>query len=138
MTVALMTFATMKDARSLGKIAERRYMQVITKASLVSSVAEAYAGLYNLGLQERREEISPFGMRLSRKRQYELLKVALTEDDVEAIVGNRTWTRNRCSECGRDCNLVVQLGEEPDYESETAQICLGCLERAVSLAKEQR
>lgn len=58
-------------------------------------------------------------------------------DDVDRIVGNRSWTEvPTCSECRRD-NLpaVVQLGDEPDYDSSTAWVCLDCLRKAVALAE---
>lgn len=63
----------------------------------------------------------------------------LTEDRAAEIIGNRSWTRNECDECGKDCDITVQLGQEPDYESSTAQICLTCLQVAQQLIEvEQR
>lgn len=56
-----------------------------------------------------------------------------TEEHVERIIGNNTWTRNVCDECGNDSEITVQLGEEPDYDSATAKICQECLKKALSL-----
>lgn len=58
-------------------------------------------------------------------------------DDVNRIVGNKSWTEvPTCGECRRH-NLpsVVQLGDEPDYDSSTAWVCLDCLRKAVALAE---
>lgn len=50
--------------------------------------------------------------------------------DVEAVIGNATWTRLKCNGCGRDVDAVVQVGDEPDYESSTADLCRSCAEAA--------
>ncbi len=102
-------------------------MKIITKASLINSVADWYKRQYRL------TDRACFGMRLTHKEHYELLRVAATEDAIEEIVGNRGWTRNECDECGQDCDVTVQLREEPDYESATAQVCLECLDEAIKL-----
>jgi len=70
----------------------------------------------------------------SRHDIYDLLKKATSADEVDEIVGNKSWTRVTCNECDRDVNVAVQLGEEPDYESNTATICLECLQDALSMA----
>lgn len=58
----------------------------------------------------------------------------LTEERANEILGNKSWTNNKCDECKQDAFAVVQLGEEPDYESHTASICIDCLNKAVALA----
>ncbi len=44
-------------------------------------------------------------------------------------------TKCNCNECGKNADIVVQLGQEPDYESATANICLDCLKRAVEICE---
>jgi hypothetical protein len=58
-----------------------------------------------------------------------------TAKDVHAIIGNTSWAGPQsCHECGReDVDAVVQVGQQPDYESSTADICLPCLRKAVAL-----
>src|SRR5690348_10271210 len=49
---------------------------------------------------------------------------------VDEIIGNDSWTGLKCNECGDpDNDAVVQVGEEPDYESATAYLCLTCVEK---------
>ena len=56
-----------------------------------------------------------------------------TREQVEAICSR--WSKPpACDECGADDGrAVVQLGDEPDYESSTAWICGACLRLAVRL-----
>ena len=54
--------------------------------------------------------------------------------DLEKIIGNPTWAcLQLCYECGKDCLEVVELGEEPDWESSTVLICKDCLQKALKL-----
>lgn len=41
-----------------------------------------------------------------------------------------------CSECHKYCEILVHVGEELDYESETAYLCKECLEKAFNLIKD--
>lgn len=58
----------------------------------------------------------------------------LAEARANEIIGNESWTRNECDECGQDCFATVTVGQEPEYDSATASICLSCLQKAVALA----
>lgn len=59
-----------------------------------------------------------------------------TADDVATIIGNHSWVRPPgCDECGEESWDAVQLGQEPDYESDTATICPSCLRKALALAE---
>lgn len=48
-------------------------------------------------------------------------------DDVDRIIGNSSWTSTNCDECGSKPEFVVMVGEEPNYESNTAFICAQCI-----------
>ena len=56
-------------------------------------------------------------------------------DEVDDIIGNDNWTSpGDCTDCGaEDLAAVVQLGQEPDYESATANVCADCLRKALDL-----
>lgn len=57
-------------------------------------------------------------------------------DDVDHIIGNRSWTRVACDECKNNvAEVCVILGQEPDYESSTASICVQCLKDAVAMCQ---
>lgn len=59
---------------------------------------------------------------------------ATPESVAEAIGTNGVCVfRRRCNECNKPSDVVVQVGEEPNYESSTASLCPTCLRRALAL-----
>jgi hypothetical protein len=60
-------------------------------------------------------------------RKLQALGETPAPEDVNKIIGNDSWTEICCDECGEKVEEVVQLGEELDYESSTANICKFCL-----------
>lgn len=60
-----------------------------------------------------------------------------TVAEVEAAMGFSGWLNETfCRECQHHVDVVVQLGEEPDYESRTTELCLDCLRSAVKAAED--
>lgn len=58
---------------------------------------------------------------------------ASVADITEITSSNSSIRPYKCSECGSETWDCVQLGEEPDIESETAWICKNCLKKALQL-----
>jgi len=56
--------------------------------------------------------------------------------DVVAIIGNDSWTKVRCDECSQEVDWVVQVGEDPDYESHTVTVCRSCLNKIVAYVND--
>ena len=64
-----------------------------------------------------------------------------TPDEVDAAFSgwaglgkeSRVQREFTCDECGGTSPQVIRLGEEPDYESRTADICAACLVAAPRL-----
>jgi hypothetical protein len=53
-------------------------------------------------------------------------------DDVDRVIGNKSWTEvGECDECRKASEALIMLGEEPDYDSHTAYICINCLQSAM-------
>lgn len=50
--------------------------------------------------------------------------------DVNRAIGNDSWTDCKCNECDRDVNCVVQIGDELDCDSQTANVCVNCIKKA--------
>ena len=62
-----------------------------------------------------------------------------TAAEVAAIIGNKSWAEPQtCHECGEASWDVVQVGEEPGYESATALICVHCLRKAIALVTGEK
>ena len=56
--------------------------------------------------------------------------------DVEALVGNPSWTTLRCDECQRSVPAVVVMSESDNYEDGAVlQVCTACLAEALALSK---
>jgi hypothetical protein len=57
-------------------------------------------------------------------------------DAVDEVIENCSWTRvPKCSACGEGFQqFVVQVGEAPDYESRTANLCRNCIRSAAIVA----
>lgn len=102
-------------------------MKLINARTLIQGVASAWRSQYpDARLGKDKQEI---GLRLAA-----LDGNTATAEQVNAIIGNDSWTTPpTCGECGKRGGVVVQLGEEPDYDSATAHICPGCLQQAVVL-----
>lgn len=59
-------------------------------------------------------------------------------DDIDKAIGNTSWTRTECHECGKENIDVVIIGQKQDYESYTAHICKDCLIKAVALIDNKK
>lgn len=77
----------------------------------------------------------PEKMRVLRELQSLKLETA-TAEDVAKIIGNASWVcKKRCHECGERHDTVIEVGEEPDYESATACLCAGCVREALRIVE---
>ena len=64
----------------------------------------------------------------------ELDQETATAAQVSEIIGNSFWVREKaCSECGHETWGIVEIGDPPDYVSETAYLCRDCLRAALRL-----
>lgn len=59
-------------------------------------------------------------------------------DDVDRVIGNTSWTQCRCDECDTVCEEVIQVGQEPDYDSSTAELCFDCVLDALVVIHGQK
>ena len=57
---------------------------------------------------------------------------ALTLQDVDRLIGNTTWGRSpTCDGCRLGGRLVAEVGQDSDYDSNTASLCRACLVAAI-------
>lgn len=102
-------------------------MKLITKREVIKRVAERWLNQYTQFKRHSGEKQDTY------KRLLQLVLDTATEDDVEKVIGNRSWTRMACDQCEQEVDTLVQVGQEPDYESRTASLCPTCLRAAVAL-----
>lgn len=95
-------------------------MELITRKSRAAGAAEAWSNQYPREKRDIFEALVDLGPKPN-------------PEDVNKVIGNDSWTRVACDECGEEVYAVVQIGQEPDYDSATAEVCLSCLSKAVDL-----
>ena len=98
-------------------------MNIISKKDLIANISVKWEQQYRNTDQKDKILI---GERLRTEKP-------TTEKSIKKIIGNSSWTRNMCHECENDSEITIQLGQKPDYESATANICPECLKKALSL-----
>ncbi len=99
-------------------------MKLITERSQIRDLVAAWGKAYG-----RNPNVNKFAKSLSM-----LDPETATAADVAAIIGSDAWSRpEKCHECGLPANILILVGEELDYESSTARLCLPCLEKALAL-----
>ncbi len=101
------------------------FMILITRQTLADKVAERWAAQYEGGA---------YGQdKIDILEQLRSLGESPSPDDVDMVIGNKSWTRTECHECGTENIDVVEIGQEPDYESYTANICKPCIKAALAI-----
>lgn len=76
----------------------------------------------------------------NRDKTFEMIRTELQSLDVETcspadidrVIGTSGWADNKCDECGLDSPVVVQIGDEPDYEARWVDLCPACLAKAAA------
>jgi len=53
----------------------------------------------------------------------------------EAVFGH--FSAGRCGECETKADTLLQIGEEPDYESSTAYLCIDCTRKGMALIEKE-
>lgn len=110
-------------------------MELIDERSKVSEVAERwrqqYYSVQHGWMQTMRGDSGAV------HRQLVALSADATAADVAKIIGNDSWAGpSRCHECGESALCTVQVGQPPGYESHTAELCEGCVRKALSLFEQ--
>jgi len=114
-------------------------VKVITQRDLIRGVAYSWGKQYARHMEKDPE----YGLATGESYMsihLELLALnseTATAEDVEAIIGNGSWTGLKCNECGKYPVSVIQVGDEPDYESSTAHLCALCARDAAALMVDQ-
>lgn len=60
-----------------------------------------------------------------------------TAETMIAIIGNTSWTDFRCDECEQNQDVLVHLGDAPDYDAKWQDLCQSCLAKGLALFLDQ-
>jgi hypothetical protein len=99
-------------------------MKLITRQALADSAADRWALQCKGGA---------WGNKLDTLEKLRALGESPLPDRVDMVIGNKSWTRTECQECGSENIDVVEVGQKPDYGSCTANICKYCLKTALAI-----
>lgn len=109
---------------------EKPRIYTITRRQLIESVADRWG-------HEYREYYGAFPHAVGKLAELKSLDIATcSREAVDEIIGNSTWTRNECDVCGQDVDVVVHLGDKPDYDAQWIDVCPDCLKKAIELVRE--
>lgn len=97
-------------------------MQLVTKRDLIRGIVQTWESRFG-----KNPERPLVRSTLIHLRQLDLSTA--TEEDLEAVIGNSSWTRITCCECGSDCDAAVQVGPDTP-EVDPIYLCRSCLNQA--------
>lgn len=101
----------------------------ITRKTLAREAADRWVAVYG-------EDGGGFGSdKVEVLRQLRALGANPRPDDVDAVIGNRSWTEvPECDGCGAvRQRSVVRVGEPPDYDSSTCYLCKQCVAEVAAM-----
>lgn len=102
----------------------------IMKSDIVREVPNRWASQYS-GPNEWPDTVE-------KTRKLKALPAGFSASDVNKIIGNESWTRNQCTECKEDCDVLVRIGETPDYDAQWVDVCHDCLRKAIVVITAKR
>jgi len=114
-------------------------MTLTTQRDLIRSVAARWRKQYEPFTDDRPlfswrtgQQLPPLNKKQIAEKLDALDPETATAAEVNDTIGNASWTRLSCDECGKETDATLQVGEEPDYESQTACLCRSCVEKAAA------
>ncbi len=60
---------------------------------------------------------------------------SLDRETIDSIIGNSTWTTNRCDVCQGDCDTIISI---QSFNKDEIDICESCLEKALKKIGETK
>ena len=98
-------------------------MKLVTRRSVIEGIAAAWERQF--GPDPERPKCRAI---LSTLRSLDL--GVATESQIARIIGNRSWTRIECIECGQDQDEAFHLGGAEETVDQPVYLCRSCLEKA--------
>jgi len=103
-------------------------MEIVSKKTRAKDIYKRWIKQYPLKYHKK-GKWAQIGARLKNEKPK-------TEEEVNAIIGNESWMRVHCYQCDEPKDIVVRVGEKPDYESSTSWICKDCLIIALKMIED--
>lgn len=111
-------------------------MKLLTERTGVRDVAQRWDDAYSHH-SSNYKLVSGVSIAEASRKLHALDPEKATAADVATIIGNTSWVgSSKCNECKQEVAAAVEVGDEPDYDSATATMCLPCLRKAVALLEQ--
>ena len=106
-------------------------MELIFRKDLIAAVPDRWARQYkNYTDTCHRWDKGPITAALKA------LEPGFTAEQVDEIIGNKSWTRFECSLCRKPQEVMLSLADGDDYESNVLHLCAPCLRKGLRLFNE--
>ncbi len=100
-------------------------MEKLNKKIIAEGVYKRWQHQYGNWQQDDKQEI------------LKKLKGVTDPDEIDKIIGNDGWTEvPKCSECKKAVDVIMAVGEDCDYESESCYLCVYCIVQALDKIRE--
>ena len=94
-------------------------LTIIRRSEVLKRVPDDWASQYSRNLDPDKRAITSMLLALDRD--------TMTEDQVNSIIGNKSWTSLACDVCNEEKPVLVRIGDEPDHEARWQDVCRSCL-----------
>ena len=105
-------------------------MRLILKSDIVAAAPQRWADAYR-GYETRWRGGTD---KQETTKALAALPPGFTAEQVNQIIGNNSWTENKCDECDMDAPVLVRIGDAPDYDARWMDLCPNCIRRAAETA----
>lgn len=103
-------------------------MKIITRQSCADEAIQKWEETYSSGRWGEDKLVI-----LAKLKE---LPKPVNPDDIDRIIGNTSWTSPAaCYVCHERAEVIVEMGDEPDYESRTAYLCPCCIRKAAKFVE---
>ena len=59
-----------------------------------------------------------------------------TGDELREAIGTDSWGKETCHECQQEVTSIFQVGEEPNHEEGSANLCPSCVDVLIALRNQ--
>ena len=113
-------------------------MRIITRRDLIKNIAKQWKQAFYHNDGDKWRYASTVQAELVYDKLQELDLKACSREEVDGVTGKEYWTEIICDECKKDVDVVIQVGENEDHDSRTANVCPECFGRAMSMMRKEQ
>ena len=98
---------------------------IIRRSDIVAKAVDRFEEQYGGGLYPHHKAKIPELRALPKDGRY--------SENIDKIIGNDSWTKIECDECGERKEILVTIGVDREWDCAAASVCEECVSKAVNL-----